>query len=114
MPQPKFDGEGNIQVNEDAANAFDHGSKLNIGASAVQVTALDLPAKRGVWVKASPGNTTNIVYLGNSDVTVLGGAVTTDGYAIVGNDTVFIPIDNVNKLYAIGSTTGLHIMFIVI
>jgi hypothetical protein len=70
------------------------------------------PAKRGVRVRASSGNSTGLVYIGTSTVTAGVSAASTDGYELAAGESVEIPVSDANQLYAIGSTTGLHLSWI--
>ncbi len=65
----------------------------------------------GVWLKAGPGNSTNIVYVGTGTVT------TANGFPIALNDPpLFIPVGmipdrDLANLSVIGSTTNLVLAF---
>lgn len=88
-----------------------HGSKGSIGATALQLTTDPTPLRRGVTVKAALGNSTNKVYVGLAGVTADNTAAT-DGFELLGGDSVTIEIDAASKLYVIGSTTGLKVFFV--
>lgn len=88
-----------------AQTSFTTGSKSAIGTSAVQIIATSTPAKIGVVVKAANSNT-GTVYIGNSTGVTAGTTDATDGFELAGGESVTIDIDNVNKLYAIGSASG--------
>lgn len=94
---------GTLSTNT-AKTAFNTGSKSSIGTSAVQITASSIATVLSVLVKAA-NNNTGIIYIGNSGVTA-GTTDATDGYELAGGESVTIEVDNVNKLYAISSTTG--------
>lgn len=89
-----------------------HGSLGSIGATALQLTTNSTSLRRGVTIKAAATNTTNKVYVGLSTVTAGVAAPTTDGFELVGGDSVSIEIDNASRLYIIGSTTGLAVSWI--
>lgn len=84
--------------------SFFTGSKSSIGTSAVQIITSSTPVKVGVTVKAADNNT-GTVYIGNSTVTA-GTTDATDGFELAGGESVTIEINDVNKVYAISSTTG--------
>lgn len=85
-------------------SSFSTGSKSSIGTSAVQITASSNVAKIGVTVKAANANT-GTVYIGLSGVTA-GTTDATDGFELAGGESITIEVDNANKVYVIGSTTG--------
>ena len=96
-----------------ASNQMDHGSLASIGATALQLTSTDIPAINGVLVKASNANAeSSYIYVGNSDVTAGTAAAATDGFELGVGGSVMVEIDNANKIYVIGSTTGLAVSFI--
>jgi hypothetical protein len=79
-----------------AQPSFSYG-QTSIGTAATQLTTSSIPCKKGVLVKALASNTAP-VYIGDSGVTI------TSGYELNPKEEVFIPIDNVNKLYGIASS----------
>lgn len=85
-------------------SSFNTGSKSSIGTSAVQLTASSTVVKIGITIKAANANT-GIVYIGNSSITA-GTTDATDGFEIAGGESITLEVDNVNKIYAIGSATG--------
>lgn len=95
---------GELEVVEGPATSFDHGSNRDIDATAEQITTTSVVPKFGVLVKADAANT-GILYLGNSDVTA-GTTAATDGMPLSAGESVLIKIDNVNKIYAIGSAAN--------
>jgi len=113
---PKFDGEGreiiNVELVSTAVTALDHGSKSSIGTSAVQLTTSSIKTIKGVIVKAATGNS-GTIYIGNSDVTS-GTTDATDGFELGAGAGVTVEIDNVNKVYAIGSTTGQKVYWLIV
>ena len=95
------------------AGTFYHGSLASIGATALQLTSTVTPLKRGIVVKASPGNANGtIVYVGKSTVTAGVAAPTTDGFPLSPGDSVSFETDDASKVYCIGSTTGLSVGWI--
>lgn len=101
-----------LPVVEAVPAAFDHGSKSGIGTSAVQLTASSIAATRGVLVKAANGNA-GTLYIGNSDATAAT-VDATDGFELGAGEAVLVRVDNVSKIYAIGSTTGLRAFWMVV
>ncbi len=86
------------------ASGLDHFSKGSIGTSAVQLSASATRCAKGVQIKADPANT-GVVYIGKSDVTA-NTAAATDGYPLAAGEEVFIPVDLLSTIYAIGSAAG--------
>jgi len=94
---------GNVDIDEDVSSSFDHGAKSDIGASAAQLTAASIPAKRGVQLLADIDNTA-IVCIGNSaGVTFKGTVDATDGFPLSAGDPLLVPVDNVNKVHVISN-----------
>lgn len=74
--------------------SFAHGQNTDIDSSAdEQIVVGSNPAVKGVIVKALPGNT-GIVYVG------LTGVTTITGFPLEAGETVTIPVDDANKVYA--------------
>jgi hypothetical protein len=91
---------------------FYHGSKGSIGGTALQLTSTVTPLLRGITVKADAANSTAFVYVGNSNVTAGIAAPTTDGFKLAAGESVSFEIDDVSKVWVIGSTTGLAVSWI--
>lgn len=104
----RVDSNGVVQVNATMSAAtqssFKTGSKSSITTSAVQIIVSSTPAVVGVTVKAANTNT-GTLYIGNATITA-GTTDATDGFELAGGEAVTIEIDDVNKLYAIGSAAG--------
>lgn len=94
-----------------APASFDHQEKTSIGATALQLSATSVPLQVGIEIKAASANSTGIVYVGNSDVTA-GGTDGTDGFPLAAGERLFVAIDDVSKVWVIGSTTGLAVSWI--
>lgn len=90
-----------VDIGETVRTTFDHGRNSNIDQTAVQITTVSVLTRYGVLIKASNANS-GIIYIGNSDVTK-DSADATDGFQLAAGETITIEIDNVNKIYAIGS-----------
>lgn len=90
---------------------FDHGRSL-VGIHSSQINATSFACERGVLLKAAVGNG-GTVYVGNSDVTA-GDNVTTDGYELTAGESVFIEINNVNKIYAIASAEKQSLYYVAV
>jgi hypothetical protein len=99
-----IDVNGNVRVRVTPAAAFDHGANRDVDTTAEQVNSNSVAAPHGVWIKADPGNPGR-VYLGNSDVTA-GTDGTTDGWPLDPGEETFLPINNVNLVYAIGEAAN--------
>lgn len=102
-----------VHVVGEVESSFDHGRKSSIGATALQLIVTSTVAAHGVLVKASNSNGAGIIYLGNSDVDA-DSTDDTSGFELGAGESLVVPVDNVNKIYAIGSTTGLKVFWIVI
>lgn len=98
----KVDGSAVNQPVKQAQSSFDHGRKSSIGTSAVQITSTSTAAIIGVEVKAARTNSVR-VFVGNSDVTA-DSADSTDGMELGPGESVFIPVDNANKVYVIAES----------
>ena len=116
MPEIKYDGLGRqITTGEEikiSAGVFDHGSKGSIGTSAIQITTTSVTTIRGVLIKAAIGNS-GTVYVGNSDVTA-DAVAATDGFELGAGDAVTVEVDNVNKVFVIGSATGQKVFWLTV
>lgn len=88
---------------------FDHGSNLDVDTVAEQITAVSIPCKIGILIKADDDNTGDI-YVGNSDVTK-GTEATTDGMRLTPGDAMFFPVRNANQVYVIGSAVNQKVWF---
>ena len=97
-------GDVDVTSVKDSQAALDHGSNLDIDTAAEQITATSFAAKKGVVVKADLANS-GIIYIGNSDVTD-GDTAATDGIPLSAGESLFVEVDNPNKLYAIGSAVN--------
>jgi len=91
---------------------FDTGSNLDVDTVAEQLVAASMPAIRGVLM-ATPVANTGVIYVGNADVTA-GTTDATDGIPINAGETLFLEIDDANKLYVIGSAANQKIFYVVI
>jgi hypothetical protein len=92
-------------VERDVTTTWDHGRKSSIGTSAVQMTTADVPATKGVLVKASAANT-GTVYVGDSSGVTADAADGTDGFPLAPGESLLIPIDNANKVYLIATAAS--------
>ncbi len=116
-------GSGNFKVSLEESNAtigissladtnatFTTGRKSSITTSAVQITTTSVVASKGVSVKAAIDNTGRI-YAGL--VTVTNDTTdATDGYELGPGESILIPVNNANKVYCIGSTSGQKIFWL--
>jgi hypothetical protein len=93
-------------------STIEHGSKGSIGTSAVQVTTTSIKLEKGVIVKAAAGNG-GTVYVGNSDVTA-NSAEATDGFELTAGESITVPVDDVSKVYVIGSGAGQQVFWFVV
>lgn len=95
---------GDVDVTSSVSSTLDHGSNLDIDTSAEQITTTSFAAKFGVTVKSAVDNT-DTVYIGNSDVTA-GTTAATDGFPLEPGESITLPVNNSNLLYAIGAAAN--------
>jgi len=95
---------GDVDVTSSVSATLDHGSNLDIDTTAEQITTTSFAAKFGVTVKAAVDNT-DTVYIGNSDVTA-GTTAATDGFPLEPGESITLPVNNSNLLYAIGAAAN--------
>lgn len=95
---------GDVDVTSSVSATLDHGSNLDIDTTAEQITTTSFSAKFGVTVKAAVDNT-DTVYIGNSDVTA-GTTAATDGFPLEPGESITLPVNNSNLLYAIGAAAN--------
>ena len=100
-----------VKRGSNVQNAFDHGSKDSIGTTAVQLSETSIPANNGVLIKADKDNS-GTVYVGNSGITAGNSNPTTDGFPLDAGETLFLEIDNANKIYLRADTTAQVVSFI--
>ncbi len=86
-----------VTVSSEVAGAVMAPAQVTVGTSAVQLDATGTATKFGVLVKALDGNA-GTVYVGAS------GAVTTGtGYELGAGESVFLPVNNTNLIWALSS-----------
>ena len=95
---------GDVDVTSSVSATLDHGSNLDIDTTAEQITTTSFAAKFGVTVKSAADNT-DTVYIGNSDVTA-GTTAATDGFPLEPGESITLPVNNSNLLYAIGAAAN--------
>ena len=88
------------------------GSNGSIGATALQLTSTAFKTIRGVQIKAAYDNT-GIVYVGKQGVTA-DSAEATDGFQLLAGEGVFIPIDDISKVYVIASATDQKVFYLAV
>ena len=101
-----------VVVSQDSQSVLDHGSNLDIDATAEQITTTSFSAKKGVILKCPSANT-GILYIGNSDVTA-GTTAATDGIPLEPGESLFIEVNNPNLLYAISDTADQKIFWMAV
>jgi len=101
-----------VDIVNNVAAVFDHGSNSAIGVAATQFIVASVPATLGVEVKAANDNTAN-VYIGNVDVTAAT-ADATDGIELGPGESILVRIDNVNKLYGISTLASQRVFWLVV
>lgn len=88
------------------------GENADIDTAAEQITTSSVAAKFGVRVMANPTNS-GIIYIGTSAVTA-DSADATDGYPLYAGDSIFLPVNNANLVYAIASVNNQALRWIAV
>jgi len=94
----------------DSKDAFLSGSVGSIGTASTSITATSTPLYNGVTIKAANANT-GTVYVGNIDVTA-GTATSTDGFELGAGESMTIEVNDLNKIYLIGSAAGQKVFWL--
>lgn len=85
---------GTVNIDSEVSTSFLHGQNTDIDSGAdEQIVVASNPSKHGVIVKALPGNN-GTIYVG------LAGVTTATGFPLDAGETVTIPVDDANKVYA--------------
>jgi hypothetical protein len=79
--------------------------QTNVTTAGTRVQLSNLALLSGVTIKAKSTNT-GVIYLGDSGVT------SSNGHRLLASESVFIEIDNVNRLYIDSSVNGEGISYI--
>lgn len=99
------------KISSDVGTTFSTGATSSISTSAVQMTDTSTPCVRGVLVKAADANAGK-VFVGASSEVTNGSADATDGLELGAGQSLFIPIDNANKIYLIGSAASQKVFWL--
>ena len=101
-----------VDIVHDLAPNFWHGS-LEVGAAAVQLIPIALPGvMKGVQIKASFANTDEL-YVGKAEVTAASADVS-DGLELSAGEGVFIPIQDVTKIWIIASAAAQEVYWMAV
>lgn len=92
------------RIGDETVHGFDHGRKSSVGTTAVQLSATSYRVTKGVQLKADAANAST-VYVGNADLTA-DTADATDGFPLAAGEGLFVPVDDVNKVYVRGGASG--------
>ena len=92
------------RIGDETVHGFDHGRKSSVGTSAVVLSASSYRVAKGVQIKADAANS-SVVYVGNADLTA-DSADATDGFPLAAGEGLFVPVDDVNKIYLRGGASG--------
>lgn len=87
------------------ASAIVFGENADVDQTAEQLSATSTALRDGVWVQALSTNS-GTLYIGGSGVT------TSTGYPLAAGASVFVPIDDLSKIYAIGSADNQAVRWI--
>ena len=101
-----------VSTTGSAYAVFSHGAISSVGTLAVQIMTASIASRVGVVVKADDDNTAPI-YVGNSSVTA-GTTDSTDGFRLQAGQGVRIEVDNVNKVYVVGSSAGQKAWWVIV
>ncbi|MBY0525596.1 MAG: hypothetical protein K2R98_19480 [Gemmataceae bacterium] len=103
-PVVGISGVPTVAVASDSLAALTNGSKSGVGTSGV-VLMTSVTAYKGIEVKAANSNT-GTVYVGSASGVTAGTSDANDGFELGAGESMFFPVNNINKLWVIGSTTG--------
>ena len=90
---------------------FDHG-KGEVTTAAAKIAHTDFVCERGVLIKAATGNS-GTVYIGNSDVTNAD-IGNTSGFELGSGESMFLEVNNVNKVYAIATADKQSVFWVAV
>ena len=102
---------GDVDVTSAVSATLDHGSNLDIDTSAEQITTTSFACKFGVTLKAAATNT-GTLYIGDSSSVTAGTTGSTDGFPLEPGESVTLPVNNPNLLYAIASVANQKIFWV--
>lgn len=102
---------GDVDVTSAVSSTLDHGSNLDIDTSAEQITSTSFACKFGVTLKAAATNT-GTLYIGDSSSVTAGTTGSTDGFPLEPGESVTLPVNNPNLLYAIASVANQKIFWV--
>lgn len=90
-----------------------HGAKSSIGGTAVALKATSTTFKSSITLKGGSGNSTNKVFVGNSNGVTAGSADDTDGYELMTDKELTLPAAffdfDLANVWLIGSTSSLKV-----
>jgi hypothetical protein len=100
------------QIRQEAVphTTFDHFRVSLANTNATQATSTPTPLTKGVEIKAAAANTAE-VYVGRSDLTT-GGTAATDGFPLSAGERLFLPIDDLSKLYLRTGTATQNVLLL--
>lgn len=85
--------------------SFTTGSKNSIGSIPLQMTTTSYALRLGVVVKASSVNVGRI-YAGDDNTVTQNTNPNLDGFELSAGESVFFPIDNINRVWLVASQSG--------
>jgi len=100
------------RIGDETVNSFSHGRTSGIGTTAVPIADSDAPVTKGVQVRAADDNAA-AVYVGGSGVTT-DTADTTDGYPLAAGETLFVPVNEVRKVYVRSTVANQKVFWLAI
>ncbi len=101
-----------VDIATDLAPRFSTGSSA-VGGTAVQLFPVGAKVIKGVQLKADAANT-GIIYVGSNSGVTAAAADTTDGFPIAAGEGIFIPIEDITRLWIIASVAAQEIYWLVV
>lgn len=83
-----------------------------VGTSAAQINSGSISSTIGIQVRSSTANSGKI-YIGSSSSVTAGTNASTDGFLLLSGESLMIPTNNVNLIYAISDTASQTLFFLV-
>ena len=101
-----------VDIVTDLAPKFSTGSKA-VGGTAVQLLPVAMKVIKGVQLKADAANT-GIIYVGYNPSVTAAAADTTDGFPISAGEGIFVPVEDITRIYVIASAAAQEIYWLVV
>jgi len=102
---------GGVQITDDCRNAFRTGGST-VGAAAAQLSATSVPCTGGVQIRAADANSGQVFVGTTAGVTA--DQTATGGYPLDAGESVFVPINDLAKVWLIATAAGQGYNFLAI